>query len=62
MKLSAVIPAHNEEGSIAETVGGIVTAMEREGIDYAVFGMTKTGVRSRIPAPGRGRPPRRRRF
>jgi hypothetical protein len=29
MKLSAVIPAHNEEGSIAETVGGIVTAMER---------------------------------
>jgi dolichol-phosphate mannosyltransferase len=37
LKLSAVIPAHNEEGSITETVGGLVAALEREGIDYEVL-------------------------
>jgi dolichol-phosphate mannosyltransferase len=37
MKLSVVIPAHNEEGSVAETVEGIVEALEREEIDHDVL-------------------------
>jgi dolichol-phosphate mannosyltransferase len=37
MKLSVVIPAQNEEGSIARTVEGIVAVLEREGIDYEVL-------------------------
>ena len=36
MKLSVVIPAHNEEGSIADTVGAILRALDAEGIDYEV--------------------------
>ena len=37
MKLSVVIPAHNEEGAIAETVTEIVTALEREDAAYEVI-------------------------
>jgi dolichol-phosphate mannosyltransferase len=37
VKLSVVIPAHNEAGSIASTVGGIVRTLERESIDYEVL-------------------------
>ncbi|HYP56630.1 MAG TPA: glycosyltransferase family 2 protein [Solirubrobacterales bacterium] len=37
MKLSVVIPAQNEEGSVAKTVNGIVAVLEREGIDYEVL-------------------------
>lgn len=37
MKLSLVIPAYNEEGSVTETIGGVVRVMEREGIDYEVL-------------------------
>jgi dolichol-phosphate mannosyltransferase len=37
MKLSVVIPAHNEEGSVAETVEGVVSALSREGIDHDVL-------------------------
>ena len=37
MKLSVVIPAHNEAGSIAATVDGLVAALEREGIDYEIL-------------------------
>jgi dolichol-phosphate mannosyltransferase len=36
LKLSVVIPAHNEEGSIVETVTGITRALVKEGIDYEV--------------------------
>jgi len=37
LKLSLVIPAYNEEGSVTETIGGVVRVMEREGIDYEVL-------------------------
>ena len=37
MKLSVVIPAHNEEGSIVETVEGIVSTLTREEIDHEVL-------------------------
>lgn len=36
MKLSVVIPAQNEEGSVGRTVEGIVAVLEREGVDYEV--------------------------
>ena len=37
MKLSLVIPAHNEEETVAETVEGIVATLKREGIDHEVI-------------------------
>lgn len=37
MKLSVVIPAHNEEGSVAETVEGIVAKLEAEAIEHDVL-------------------------
>jgi dolichol-phosphate mannosyltransferase len=37
LKLSAVIPAHNEEGSIEETIDGLVKAVEQAGIDYEIL-------------------------
>jgi len=37
MKLSVVIPAQNEEGSVGKTVEGVVVALEREGADYEVL-------------------------
>jgi len=37
MKLSIVIPAHNEEETVTETIGGIVSTLTREGIDHEVI-------------------------
>ncbi|MGA8746794.1 MAG: glycosyltransferase family 2 protein [Solirubrobacterales bacterium] len=37
MKLSVVMPAQNEEGSVGATVEGVAGALEREGIDYEVL-------------------------
>ena len=37
MKLSVVIPAHNEEGSVGETIEGIVSTLSRERIDHEVL-------------------------
>lgn len=37
MKLSVVIPAYNEEASIADTVTGVVDALESEGIEHEVI-------------------------
>jgi dolichol-phosphate mannosyltransferase len=37
MKLSVVIPAYNEEETVAETVGGIVAALSREQIEHEVI-------------------------
>lgn len=36
IKLSVVMPAQNEEGSVGKTVEGVVAALEREAIDYEV--------------------------
>jgi dolichol-phosphate mannosyltransferase len=36
MKLSVVMPAQNEEGSVGATVEGVVAALEREGVEYEV--------------------------
>jgi dolichol-phosphate mannosyltransferase len=36
MKLSVVIPAQNEEGSVGKTVEGVAAVLDREGIDYEV--------------------------
>jgi len=36
MKLSVVMPAQNEEGSVGATVEGVVAALDREGVDYEV--------------------------
>lgn len=37
MKISVVIPAHDEEGSVAATVEGIAARLEREAIEYDVL-------------------------
>ncbi len=37
MKLSVVMPAHNEEGSVARTLRGIATRLEAEEIDHDVL-------------------------
>jgi dolichol-phosphate mannosyltransferase len=37
MKLSVVMPAQNEEGSVGATVEGVVAALERGRIDYEVI-------------------------
>jgi dolichol-phosphate mannosyltransferase len=37
MKLSVVMPAQNEEGSVGGTVEGVVAVLERDGIDYEVI-------------------------
>jgi dolichol-phosphate mannosyltransferase len=36
LKLSVVMPAQNEEGSVGATVEGVVAVLEREGVDYEV--------------------------
>src|SRR5215470_5833310 len=36
MKLSVVMPAQNEEGSVGATVEGVVAVLERERIDYEI--------------------------
>jgi dolichol-phosphate mannosyltransferase len=36
LKLSVVMPAQNEEGSVARTVEGVADVLEREGVDYEV--------------------------
>lgn len=59
MKLSVVIPARDEEGSIMQTVDGIVTVMEREGIEYEVLVIddgSKDATRHLVERAGEGNP------
>jgi dolichol-phosphate mannosyltransferase len=37
LKLSALIPAHNEEGSIEETIDGLAKALDEARIDYEIL-------------------------
>jgi dolichol-phosphate mannosyltransferase len=37
MKLSVVIPAHDEEGSVAATIEGVVAKLRQEAIEYEVL-------------------------
>ncbi len=37
MQLSVVIPAHNEEGSIAETVESLINTLTESQIDHEVL-------------------------
>ncbi len=36
LKLSVVMPAQNEEGSVGRTVEGVAAVLEREGLDYEI--------------------------
>jgi dolichol-phosphate mannosyltransferase len=36
VKLSVVMPAQNEEGSVGKTVEGVAAVLDREGIDYEI--------------------------
>ena len=59
MKLSVVIPAHNEEGSVGTTVEGVVSALEREEIDYEVLVVddaSEDGTAAVVEGIGAGNP------
>jgi dolichol-phosphate mannosyltransferase len=44
VKLSVVIPAYNEQETVGATVGGIVSALAREGIDHEVVVVNDTSA------------------
>jgi len=57
LKLSVVIPAHNEAGSIAQTVRGVTAALRRAAIDYAVLVIDDSstdGTKRTVEAPAAG--------
>lgn len=59
MKLSIVIPARDEEGSIIETIEGAVAVLEREAIDYEILVMddgSKDATRRLVEEAGRENP------
>lgn len=59
MKLSVVIPARNEEGSIMTTIDGVVSVLERERIEYEVLVVddgSKDATRSLVEEAGRSNP------
>src|SRR3954454_5637651 len=59
MKLSVVMPAQNEEGSVGKTVEGIVAALEREDIDYEVIVVnddSEDSTEAVVAAIGEGNP------
>jgi dolichol-phosphate mannosyltransferase len=59
MKLSVVMPAQNEEGSVGATVEGVVAALEREQIDYEVVVVddgSEDGTAAAVEAIGASNP------
>jgi dolichol-phosphate mannosyltransferase len=59
VKLSVVIPARNEEGSIMTTIDGVVSVLERERIEYEVLVVddgSKDATRSLVEEAGRSNP------
>jgi dolichol-phosphate mannosyltransferase len=59
VKLSVVIPAQNEEGSVGQTVEGIVAVLEREEIDYEVLVVddgSEDGTAAAVEAIGAANP------
>ncbi|HEY3553295.1 MAG TPA: glycosyltransferase family 2 protein [Solirubrobacterales bacterium] len=59
MKLSVVMPAQNEEGSVGKTVAGVVDVLEREGIDYEVVVVnddSEDSTEAVVAAMGEGNP------
>ena len=59
MKLSVVMPAQNEEGSVAKTVEGVAAALEREGVDYEVIVVnddSEDGTEAAVAAIGERNP------
>jgi dolichol-phosphate mannosyltransferase len=53
MKLSLVIPAHNEEETVGETVEDIVSTLTREGIDHEVIVVDDSSTDGTATAVGR---------
>jgi dolichol-phosphate mannosyltransferase len=59
VKLSVVMPAQNEEGSVGATVEGVVAALEREQIDYEVIVVnddSEDSTEAAVEAIGAGNP------
>jgi dolichol-phosphate mannosyltransferase len=59
MKLSVVMPAQNEEGSVGATVEGVVAVLEREEIDYEVVVVddgSEDGTAAAVEAIGAANP------
>ncbi len=59
MKLSVVMPAQNEEGSVGATVEGVVAVLEREGVDYEVVVVnddSEDSTEAVVAAIGEGNP------
>ena len=59
MKLSVVIPARDEAGSIMQTIGGITEVLDRESIEHEVLVIddgSKDGTRQMVEAAGEADP------
>ena len=59
MKLSVVMPAQNEEGSVGATVEGVVAALERGQVDYEVIVVddgSEDGTAAAVEAIGAANP------
>jgi len=59
VKLSVVVPANNEEGSVAETVAGVVAALASAGIEHEVIVVddgSVDGTAEAVHAIGRDNP------
>ena len=48
MKLSIVIPAHNEEENIGQTISDVIAEMDRQKIDYEVVAVDDNSVDSTL--------------